>query len=90
MAVAAYVRVSSRDQNDRLQREAIKAWARGKRVTVRWYTDKFTGKTLDRPGWTRLERDLAAGKIDSVVVWKLDRLGRTVSGGAQTQPLRGA
>ena len=80
MAVGAYVRVSSRDQNDRLQRDAIRAWARAKGVTVRWYTDKFTGKTLDRPGWTRLERDLAAGKIDAVVVWKLDRLGRTAAG----------
>ena len=80
MAVAAYVRVSSRDQNDRLQRDAIKAWARAKGQTVRWYADKFTGKTLDRPGWTRLEGDLAAGKIDTVVVWKLDRLGRTAAG----------
>jgi DNA invertase Pin-like site-specific DNA recombinase len=35
---------------------------------------------MDRPGWRRLELDLDAGQIARVVVWRLDRLGRTASG----------
>ena len=45
-----------------------------------WYTDTFTGKTLDRPAMTRLLADIRAGKVKSVVVWRLDRLGRTAKG----------
>jgi DNA invertase Pin-like site-specific DNA recombinase len=47
---------------------------------VQWYTDKFTGKTMDRPGWRRLEADMIAGKVSKIVVWRLDRLGRTAAG----------
>jgi DNA invertase Pin-like site-specific DNA recombinase len=47
---------------------------------VPWYTDTFTGKTLDRPAMTRLLADIWAGKVKSVVVWRLDRLGRTAKG----------
>jgi DNA invertase Pin-like site-specific DNA recombinase len=35
---------------------------------------------MDRPGWRKLEADIAAGKVSKVVVWRLDRLGRTASG----------
>jgi DNA invertase Pin-like site-specific DNA recombinase len=37
-------------------------------------------KTMDRPRWNRLEADIAAGKVCKLVVWRLDRLGRTASG----------
>ena len=47
---------------------------------MKWYRDKATGKNMNRPGWNRLERDLDAGKVSKVVVWRLDRLGRTASG----------
>src|SRR4051812_2600105 len=35
---------------------------------------------MDRPGFNRLVADLAAGKVARVVVWRLDRLGRTAKG----------
>ena len=47
---------------------------------VQWYRDKFTGRTMDRPGMDRLLSDLRAGKIERIVVWRLDRLGRTTRG----------
>ena len=47
---------------------------------VKWYRDKATGKNMDRPGWKRLEADIDAGKVSTVVVWRLDRLGRSASG----------
>ena len=47
---------------------------------VKFYRDQMTGRTMDRPGWNRLEADIDAGKVSSLVVWRMDRLGRTASG----------
>lgn len=49
-------------------------WAAGKEVKI--YRDKFTGRSMDRPGWNRL----MAGQPETIVVWRLDRLGRTAKG----------
>lgn len=38
---------------------------------------------MSRPAWQRLHRNIQNGQIDNVVVHRLDRLGRTVSGLAQ-------
>jgi DNA invertase Pin-like site-specific DNA recombinase len=35
---------------------------------------------MDRPGMERLLIDLRAGHLDRIVVWRLDRLGRTTRG----------
>ncbi len=35
---------------------------------------------MRRPGIEKLESDVAAGKVDTVVVWRVDRLGRTAAG----------
>lgn len=77
----AYVRVSHRDQNDTLQRDAIGRWARANDTEPEWFCDHFTGSTMQRPGWEALwERVLNASRPVRVVCWKLDRLGRTASG----------
>jgi len=47
---------------------------------VRWYQDKVTGKTMNRPGWQQLESDFNTWKIAKIVVWRLDRLGCPASG----------
>ncbi len=80
--IAVYVRVSSKRQDTRSQGPDLKRWteAFADGQTVTWYRDKATGKTMDRPGWRKLEADIAAGKVSKVVVWRLDRLGRTASG----------
>jgi len=38
----------------------------------------FSGSTLDRPALTRLRTDTAAGKVDCVVVYRSDRLSRSI------------
>lgn len=44
---------------------------------VKLYQDNgFSGTTFDRPGWSEMMRDVAAGLIDCVVVKDLSRLGR--------------
>jgi len=78
--VAAYIRVSTVDQNQALQRDAIERWSNAYAHKIVWYQDKFTGKTMDRPGWEQLEADYRSGKIGRIVVWKMDRLGRTMAG----------
>jgi DNA invertase Pin-like site-specific DNA recombinase len=80
--VAIYVRVSSKKQDTKSQEPDLKRWAEAyaDRQPVTGYRDKATGKNMDRPGWRKLEADIAAGKVAKVVVWRLDRLGRTASG----------
>ena len=38
----------------------------------------FTGGNMDRPALKRLMADIAAGKIDCVIVYKVDRLSRSL------------
>ena len=78
--IAIYVRVSSRTQDTASQETELKRWATTRDEPVQWYRDSFTGKTMDRPGFNRLEREVAAGNVSTLVVWRLDRLGRTAKG----------
>ena len=78
--IAIYVRVFSKRQDTASQKPDLERWAAAQRQEVTWYSDKFTGKTMDRPGWNRLMRQVEAGKVSAIVVWRLDRLGRTAKG----------
>ena len=77
---AIYVRVSIKKQDHASQLPDLERFAKTLDGPVTWYKDTFTGKTMDRPGWNRLERDMRAGKVTQVVAWRIDRLGRTSSG----------
>jgi DNA invertase Pin-like site-specific DNA recombinase len=78
--VAIYVRVSSRQQSTRSQTPDLKTWAEAQKLPVVWYRDTFTGKTMDRPGWQKLQAAIDRGEVAAVVCWRLDRLGRTAKG----------
>lgn len=45
-----------------------------------WYKDTFTGRTMERPGMDKLMDAIGAGKVERIIVWRLDRLGRTTKG----------
>jgi DNA invertase Pin-like site-specific DNA recombinase len=77
---AIYLRVSSKQQDHASQLPDLERWAAANEGPVDWYKDKFTGKTMDRPGMEKLLSDLRMGKIERIVVWRLDRLGRTTRG----------
>ena len=66
-----YARVSTQDQNLDLQIEALTK-AGCKKV----FDDKISGSRAERPGLTKALEMLREG--DTLVVWKLDRLGRSV------------
>ena len=78
--ITIYRRVSSKQQDLRSQEPDLKRWAEAQSDPIRWYSDRYSGRTMDRPGWSKLERDILAGKVSKVVVWRLDRLGRTARG----------
>jgi len=80
--VAVYVRVSTKRQDMRSQTPDLKRWldAYADGESIKWYRDKATGKTMDRPGWKRVESAIDSGDVSTLVVWRLDRLGRTASG----------
>jgi site-specific DNA recombinase len=67
------------------QREACIAFIEsqrheGWRVLEAHYDDGgYSGATLERPALKRLLADIAAGKLDCVVIYKLDRLTRTLT-----------
>jgi len=66
-----YARVSTDDQNLELQTDALT-----KVGCDRTFTDKLSGKSSDRAGLQEALSHLRKG--DTLVVWKLDRLGRSV------------
>lgn len=66
-----YARVSTQDQNLDLQTEALT-----KAGCEKIYEDKISGVRAERPGLARALEMLREG--DTLVVWKLDRLGRSV------------
>src|SRR5256714_7850952 len=68
-----YARVSTNEQNLDLQRDALlKAGVTPKDI----YTDKITGVKAERPGLTLALSHLRPG--DTLIVWRLDRLGRSL------------
>src|ERR1700720_2005191 len=67
------------------QREACEAFINSQRhegwVCLRTPYDDggFSGATMDRPGLPQLPADITAGRIDTVVVYKIDRLTRSLA-----------
>jgi DNA invertase Pin-like site-specific DNA recombinase len=78
--IAIYARVSSKSQDTKSQEPDLKRWAEAQDLPIVWYRDKFTGKSMDRPGFKKLMAAIEAGQVATVVVWRLDRLGRTAKG----------
>ena len=66
------------------QRESCEAYVASQRaegwllVPDRYDDGGFSGGTLDRPALKRLLIDIEAGKVDIVVVYKIDRLSRSL------------
>jgi len=67
-----YARVSTLDQTLALQQDALTAAG-----CEQLYTDTASGSVTDRPGLTQALSHLRTG--DTLVVWRLDRLGRSLA-----------
>jgi site-specific DNA recombinase len=92
---AVYTRKSSEEGLEQefnsldAQREAGEAYVRSQAgegwalVPERYDDGGYTGGNTDRPGLQRLMADVEAGKVDCVVVYKVDRLSRSLLDFAQ-------
>src|SRR5215831_7146932 len=83
MSTAFYIRVSSpKGQKTDSQRAELTAWQQRHRLTsVQWYEDRDSATNLQRKAFLRLQAAIFNGEIDTVVVWKLDRLARSLKEG---------
>ena len=69
--IIGYARVSTQDQNPELQLDALRGAG-----CEELFQEKATGKFRERPELTACLRSMRKG--DTLVVWKLDRLGRSM------------
>ena len=79
-----YSRVSSDEQAAHgisidAQRNILQGYAAMTAQQIRIYEDAgFSGKNMNRPALRQLLDDCRAGSVSAVVVWKLDRLSRSL------------
>jgi len=66
-----YARVSTADQNPQAQLDALAG-----EDCLKTYTDHASGTKADRPQWQACLADLRPG--DTLIIWKIDRLGRNL------------
>ena len=69
--IFGYARVSTTDQNPDLQFDALKQAGYD-----RLFTDKASGAKADRPQYLLMLDQIRPG--DTILIWKLDRLGRSL------------
>ena len=80
---ACYVRVSTENQLENYsideQIDRLKSYCKAKDYTiVKFYTDGgYSGGNMNRPALQQMLKDIQAGYIDTVAVYKLDRLSRS-------------
>jgi putative DNA-invertase from lambdoid prophage Rac len=79
MKAAIYARVSTTDQTNTIQIRELKEYVERRGWNVAGiYQDQMSGKTASRPGLNQLLADARLRKFDAVLVWKLDRFGRSL------------
>jgi DNA invertase Pin-like site-specific DNA recombinase len=79
--VALYARVSTSNgqQDPEMQLRELREFAEHRGLSVIGeYVDRMTGSKDSRPALNRLMFDASRRKFDAVLVWKLDRFGRSL------------
>src|SRR5690242_5071002 len=79
MKTAIYARVSTADQHNAIQiRELTEYVQRRGWELAAVYQDTMSGAKANRPGLDKLMADARQRRFDAVLVWKLDRFGRSL------------
>lgn len=78
LTAAIYARVSSEDQNYQMQLVEVRQYAERMGWLVVEYAEKMSS-VKKRPVLDRMMTDARLKKIDVVLVWKLDRFGRSLA-----------
>lgn len=81
MKVALYARVSTSDQNCEMQLRELRQYcqARGWEIQKEYVDTGWSGTKASRPELDKLMQDARTRKFDAVLVWKVDRWGRSVA-----------
>ncbi len=84
--VALYARVSTQDQNCEMQVRELREYAarRGWQVNAEYVDTGWSGAKASRPQLDRLMKDARQRRFDAVLVWKLDRWGRSLVASLQS------
>lgn len=78
LRAALYHRVSTTDQDATLARSELRAAAKRYGATVSLSVEETgSGASNDRPGHAKVMDAARRGRVDMVIVWKLDRFGRS-------------
>lgn len=78
LTAAIYARVSSEDQNYQMQLVEVRQYAERMGWNVVEYAEKMSA-VKKRPVLDKLMDDARLKKVDIVLVWKLDRFGRSLA-----------
>ncbi len=79
MRAAIYARVSTLEQEPENQLQELRRYVEARGWTATEYVDKgVSGARESRPALDQLMKDAKRRRIDVLVVWKLDRLGRSL------------
>lgn len=79
MKVAIYVRVSKIDLHPENQILELKKYCEEKKFEIyKIYEDRISGLKESRPALNEMLTDSREKKFDAVLIWKLDRLGRSL------------
>ena len=82
MTVAAYIRVSTDDQNVAGQKAELRQYCESHGITdVKFFEDTGSGKNTDRPALKALQAAIFAGEVKTVLISRLDRLSRKLKDG---------
>jgi DNA invertase Pin-like site-specific DNA recombinase len=77
---AAYARVSTKDQRTDSQLRELKRYCQQRGwKRVEFFADKISGEKSTRPELDRMLKELRSGRVERVVAYKLDRMGRSVT-----------
>ena len=79
--VAIYVRVSTQDQTCEMQLRELREYCqhRGWDVGAEYVDSGWSGAKASRPALDKLMQDARRRRFDAVMVWKLDRWGRSLA-----------
>jgi len=78
---AIYARVSTVDQKVDAQEVELRSYFERRGWTVAEeaiFRDTMSGSATSRPDWDKLMQAVRCGKVDCIVVYKLDRIGRSL------------
>lgn len=80
---ALYLRVSTDRQSTETQRPAVEQLARARGYTVAAVYEEQASAAKARPMYEQMLKDAKRGSVDVLVVWALDRFGRSMVGNLQ-------